>query len=149
VAFIPAGRTSTLGVVFKGKPKRGLTTQAGAIYSSYFACDWMFCRQNSPGDKAWFDLDLYLPSSASSVGVGRRLPLMAIADSLTVHRWRSPRAYSPYLFGFAAGKLRFAQQQHAGARFTYVDAGSGNADLKRLFADTLAISDFFAAKTGL
>lgn len=136
-------------LVFRGLPKRGLAAQSGAIYSSYFACDWMLCLQNSPGDKAWFDLDLYLPNNASSVGIGRRLPMVEVADGLTLHAWRSSRPYSPYLFGFAAGKLQFAQRQHAGTRFDYVNATAEEVDLEQLFADTLAISDFFAAKAGL
>lgn len=148
-AMLKAGRTSVLRVAFRGIPKRGLVTRPGAIYASYFACDWMLCRQDSPGDKAWFDLDLYLPEGAISVGIGRQPSTRPVADGLTVHRWRSPRPYSSYLFGFAAGKLRLAEQQHAGTRFTYVDAGGDQADLDRLFADTPAISDFLAAKAGL
>jgi aminopeptidase N len=144
-----SGRTSTLRIVFAGKPKRGLTQQSAAIYSSYFACDWMFCLQDSPGDKAWFDLDLHLPTGASSVGSGRRLRELPGADGLTVHRWRARRPYSPYLFGFAAGTLQFARLQHGASRFTYVNASGGEADLNRLFDETPAIADFFASKAGL
>jgi aminopeptidase N len=146
---LPAGHISTLQVVFSGKPKRGLTTKGAAIYSSYFACDWMFCLQDSPGDKAWFDLDLYLPDKASSVGIGRQLSTRQLGTGLTVHRWRSLRPYSPYLFGFAAGSLQFRQQQHAGTRYSYVAVGQEQADLEQLFAETPAISDFFAAKSGV
>lgn len=142
-------RTSTLRIVFAGKPRRGLVQQPAAIYSSYFACDWMFCLQDSPGDKAWFDLDLHLPAGASSVGSGRRLREQPSPDGLTVHRWRARRPYSPYLFSFAAGTLQFAERQQGGSRFTYVDASGAGADLVRLFEETPAIAAFFAAKAGL
>ena len=144
-----AERTSTLRIVFSGKPKRGLMQQSAAIYTSYFACDWMFCLQDSPGDKAWFDLDLHLPAGASSVGSGRRLSELPGTDGLTVHRWRAQRPYSPYLFGFAAGTVQSAQQQHGGSRFTYVNASGAEADLNRLFAETPAIAEFFESKAGL
>jgi aminopeptidase N len=154
VAFtLPAppreGRPSTLRIVFAGKPKRGLAPQPDAIYSSYSTCDWMFCLQDSPGDKAWFDLDLYLPTGALSVGTGRRLPQLPSTNGLTIHRWRALRPYSPYLFGFAAGALQFAERRHGGSRFTYVNASGAEADLERLFAETSAVAEFFEAKAGL
>lgn len=148
-APLRAGRTSTLRIVFAGKPKRGLVPQSAAIYSSYFACDWMFCLQDSPGDKAWFDLDLHLPAGASSVGSGRRLSDLPSTDGLTVHRWRARRPYSPYLFGFAAGTLQFAQRRHGVSHFTYVNGSGVEADLEQLFQETPAIAEFFAAKAGL
>lgn len=144
-----AGRTSTLRILFRGRPKRGLVIQPTGIYSSYFTCDWMVCQQDAPGDKAWFDLDLLLPAGVFSVGVGRRLPVVPSADGLEVHRWRSIRPYSPYLFGFAAGKLKFVERLHSGARFTFVDASASTAKLHPLFAETFAISAFFEEKAGL
>jgi aminopeptidase N len=154
VAFtLPApstsGRTSTLRIVYAGKPRRGLVQEPGALYASYFACDWMFCLQDAPGDKAWFDLDLHLPAGAASVGSGRRLGEVPGDDGLTVHRWRARRPYSPYLFGFAAGALRFAPRPQGASRFTYVNATGAEADLGRLFAETPAIAAFLEAKAGL
>ena len=146
---IRAGRTSTLRIVFAGKPRRGLVTQPSAVYSSYFACDWMFCPQDSPGDKALFDLDLFLPTGTASVAGGRRLADRPAADGLTLHRWRAQRPYSPYLFGFVAGNLQISQRGQGGTRFSYVNATGGGADLDRLFAETPAIAAFFAAKAGM
>lgn len=145
---LPKGREATLRVIYRGLPKRGLAGKDGALYASYFACDWMFCLQNSPGDKAWFDLDLYLPKDAVSLGVGRKLSTVSAGDGLTVHSWRLARPYSPYLFGFAAGRLKLVEQEHSGTHFTFASAGVPDADLSRMFADTFAISDFFAAKAG-
>jgi len=155
VAFaLPTGsrgaRRSTLRVAFSGKPRRGLNAQSAAIYSSYFACDWMFCTQDAPGDKALFDLDLYLPVGSASVSVGRRLSDRAAGDGLTVHRWRAHRPEAAYLFGFAAAKALPSVERQVGAtRFTYVDATGTRADLDRLFAETPAIAAFYAKVSGL
>jgi aminopeptidase N len=144
-----SGRTSTLRIVFSGKPRRGLVQQPGAIYTSYFACDWMFCQEDAPGDKARFDLGLYLPAGAASFATGRRVSEVRNPDGSTLQRWRSDRPYSAYLFGFAAGALQFAERQQGGSRFTYVNASGAEADLGRFFADTPAIAAFFAVKAGL
>lgn len=143
------GASSTLRIAFSGIPRRGLVRQPAAVYSSYFACDWMFCLQDAPGDKAWFDLDLHLPAGASSVASGRRLRDLPGAGGSTVHRWRARRPYSAYLFGFAAGDLQFAARQHHGMRFSFANASGAGADLPALFAETTAIASFFASKAGL
>lgn len=146
---VRTGRTSTLRIAFKGKPKRGLVIQQAAIYSSYFTCDWMSCLQNATGDKALFDLDLYLPTGMESVASGRRLADRPSDQGLTVHRWRARRPYSSYLFGFAAGALPVVQRRQGADRFSYVNATGGIADVDRLFGETPAIAAFFTAKAGL
>jgi aminopeptidase N len=99
------GRKATLRFRFDGTPARGLTAVAGGIYANYFACDWMVCLQDAPGDKAHLALNLFLPAGVQSVGVGRASQTPASANALVVHRWRSTRPYSPYLYAFAAGPL--------------------------------------------
>lgn len=87
-----------------------MTAAAGGLHASYFACDWMVCRQDTPGDKADLALDLYLPAGAQSLAVGQALAVTAAPDGLTRHRWRATRPYPAYLYGFAAGP--FARQFH-------------------------------------
>ena len=61
-----AGQTATLKFEFKGTPARGLQKSGDILYTSYFACDWMVCLQDAPGDKADFSLDLILPKEVRS-----------------------------------------------------------------------------------
>ena len=143
-------RRSSLRIAFSGKPKRGLNARPAVIYSSYFACDWMFCTQDSPGDKALFDLDLYLPVGSASVSVGRRIPDRTATDGLTIQRWRAERPEAAYLFGFAAADaLPSIERQVGSTRFAYVDATGSGADLDRLFAETPTIAAFYATVSGL
>lgn len=144
-----AGQRSTLNIHFGGTPRRGLIAKSGTIYASYFACDWMFCLQDTPGDKALFALDLYLPAGARSIGIGRQLSSIPGRDGLTVQRWRARRPYSPYLFGFAAGALRIVNRREAGSRFTFADATGGTTALVQLFDNTAAIASFLSGKAGL
>ncbi|WP_343698231.1 M1 family aminopeptidase [Caulobacter sp.] len=143
------GGKATLRFRIAGTPARGVTAAAGGLHASYFACDWMVCRQDTPGDKADLALDLYLPAGAQSLAVGQALAVTAAPDGLTRHRWRATRPYPAYLYGFAAGP--FARQFHdtPAGRLTYLDASGGQADLSALFTDTPPMAAFFADKAGV
>lgn len=143
------GQAVTLRFRLDGIPARGVTTAGGGIYTSYFACDWMVCLQDAPGDKADFALDLFLPAGMTSVGVGRAEPVVAAGDGLMLHRWRSTRPYSPYLYAFAAGPLVRRSVRTPAGELIYIDATGTKADLTGLFAQTRAMAAFFAEKAGM
>lgn len=146
---LAAGRPATLRFRFSGKPARGVTAVPGALYTSYFACDWMVCRQDEPGDKAALSLDLVLPAGARSLGVGRLAGRQRLDDGRVVHRWRSDRAYSPYLYAFAAGTLSERVVKSGSGTLRFLDASGGKSDLGALFADSAGIAAFFAGKAGM
>ena len=143
------GQTATLRFSFAGTPARGLTATPTGIYSNYFACDWMVCLQDSPGDKAQFALDLLLPAGAVSIGVGRQGPKATMPGGMTLHRWRSTRPYSPYLFAFAAGRFTRSSVRTARHELVYLDATGSRRDLRALFAQAPAMAAFFADKAGM
>ena len=66
------GDPVTLRLAYHGVPARGVTFGPASAYSSYFACDWMVCAQDTPGDKAEFALDLRLPVGVVSRARGSR-----------------------------------------------------------------------------
>lgn len=143
------GETSRLAFEMHGVPARGLVRLGNGLYTSYFACDWMVCLQDLPGDKAQFSLDLYLPAGMSSLGVGRALPTQSASDDRVLHRWRSTRPYSAYLFGFAAGRFTQATARSPVGNLVYLD-GTGEArDLREAFARSPAIARFLADKAGI
>jgi aminopeptidase N len=143
------GARVTLRFSLDGKPARGVTAAAGAIYTDYFACDWMVCLQDAPGDKAHLALDLFLPSGARSVGVGRLDSTTVLPDGLVLQRWRSTRPYSPYLYAFAAGSFTRRSVPTPEGELLYLDATGTDADLANRFAQAPAIAAFFADKAGL
>src|SRR5690606_29449048 len=113
------GERATLQFRIEGTPARGVTAEAGGIYTSYFACDWMVCLQDAPGDKAHLHMDLFLPAGVQSLGVGRARPVTLLPGGLTRHRWRSTRPYSPYLYAFAAGRFKHSSTRTAQAELVY------------------------------
>jgi aminopeptidase N len=143
------GGKATLRFRFDGTPARGVTAIAGGIYASYFACDWMVCLQDAPGDKAHLALDLFLPSGMESAGVGRAEPTTSAPGGLVVHRWRSTRPYSAYLYAFAVGPFTRQSTRTARGEFVYLDATATKSDLAMLFAQTPAMAAFFTEKAGV
>ena len=139
------GRSVTLRFQLDGKPAHGVATSGGGLYTSYFACDWMICLQDAPGDKADFALDLDVPAGWTTISVGRELKPQSLSGGRVRHRWRSTRPYPAYLYGFAAGPF---PRQTVGA-FTYVNATGVTADLPREFDGTPTIAAFLADKAGL
>ncbi|NIJ22530.1 M1 family aminopeptidase [Sphingomonas japonica] len=143
------GSRATLRFRIAGTPKRGLTSLPGGIYSSYFACDWMVCLQDAPGDKAHFALDLFLPAGLASIGAGKAEPVVASTDGLTLHRWRTTRLYPAYLYAFAAGPFVQRSVTTDQGDLAYLDATGTAAKLGKAFAESPAIVAFLADKAGL
>ncbi len=143
------GQRATVRFQFEGLPKRGVTAVKGGLYTGYFACDWMVCLQDSPGDKAHLALDLSLPSGALSIGVGRAKASVPSIGGLTQHRWRSARPTSPYLYAFAAGQFTRHDEATANGRLVYLNMTGSDADLSAQFSQTREIVAFFASKAGV
>ena len=147
--YLKQGQQITLRFSLSGKPKRGWIATPSAITTSYFACDWMVCLQDSPGDKALLNLDLWLAPGMASVAQGNSAPLVA-RGGLELHRWRGTTAYSPYIYGFAAGQLTHAEERVGRNRLSYYGTANQTPDqLKLLFSPTPAMVAFFEEKAGM
>lgn len=143
------GKAATLAFQMSGMPARGITRAGSGLYTSYFACDWMVCLQDRPGDKARFSLDLFLPVGMTSLGIGRELPVRPMPGGLIRHRWRSMRPYSAYLFGFAAGAFPQQSIRTSAGELTYLDGTGEGRNLADVFAQTPSIAQFLAEKAGM
>ena len=143
------GRVVKLALAYHGKPARGFAGPETSLYTSYFACDWMVCRQDGFGDKASVALDLRVPAGMDALSVGRRVSRRSLSGGGEVQRWVTPRPYSPYLFGFAIGRFARAQERVGPATLTYLSDVADAEALKRRFAETGRIVRFFADKAGM
>ena len=128
------GDSVTLRIAYHGVPARGVTFGTTSAYSSYFACDWMVCAQDAPGDKADFALDLRLPAGMVSLGPGIQASRTRQGAGTEVHRWRTSRPYSPYLFGFAFGNFTQSFSGDGNNRLTYLSDTASAATMQQLFA---------------
>jgi len=146
---LAAGETALLSFDIAGRPMRGLSTSDAGIWSGYFACDWMVCRQDYSGDKASIALDLYVPTGLDTQGVGVKWAERDLGGGLTLHRWRSVDPVSPYLFAFAAGRFPQKTIETPQGTLHYRNATGASADLASLFAETPAMVAFFADRAGM
>jgi len=142
------GRIVRLELTYHGRPARGLSGSATSLYTGYFACDWMICLQDRFGDKAAFSLALHVPAGMDTLSVGRRVARQPAPDGGEIHRWKAPRPYSAYLFGFAVGRFARAEERVGGARLSYLSEAADAAELKRRFAETSQMVRFLSDKAG-
>ena len=148
-APLARGRTVTLMVSYHGRPARGLATSTSALYTSYFACDWMVCLQDRFGDKADFALDLRVPAGLDTLSVGTMTGRRTLPDGSVAWSWRTPRPYSAYLYGFAVGRFVRAEDRVGPARLTYLSDVADAVELRRRFAETGEMVRFLADKAGV
>ena len=142
------GRLVRLALSYHGQPARGLARSKTLLYTSYFACDWMVCRQDRFGDKATFSLDLLVPAGMDALSVGRRVARKPGPDGGEIQSWKTPRPYSPYLYGFAVGRFSRAEEHVGSTRLSYLSDVLDADDLKRRFAETGRMVAFFSDKAG-
>lgn len=143
------GRSVRLDISYHGTPARGFAGSASAIYTSYFACDWMVCLQNQFGDKAAFSLALRVPAGMDALSVGRKIAEHAGPDGSQIQRWKAPRPYSAYLFGFAVGHFAHVEQKIGSAELSYLSDVADAPELERRFAETSTMVRFLSDKAGL
>ena len=143
------GARASLAFKIVGVPAQGVVRAASGFYTSYFACDWMVCLQDSPGQKASFALDLFVPAGIDTLSIGAGLPQKVLPNGLVLHRWRATRPYSAYLFGFAVGTFSQQSSKTTAGTFVYLDGTGRGADLADAFQQTPSIAAFFAQAAGV
>ncbi|WP_260929534.1 M1 family aminopeptidase [Novosphingobium sp. 9] len=142
------GQRITLKLTYHGTPARGFVVAGESLYTRYFACDWMVCAQNAFGDKAPLTLDLRVPAGMRALAVGRHVRTLSQADGASIERWKT-RPYSAYLYGFAIGHFTRVEERAGAARLTTWGIGTDATSLRRRFAETGAIAEFFSGKAGV
>ncbi|MDB5035799.1 MAG: hypothetical protein JWQ98_3040 [Chlorobi bacterium] len=89
---------------YSGSPKKGITFSPDLIYTAFHTHHWLICKDD-PADKATLSLGLTLPKGLVAIANGRRVGSETLPGGLARTTWMLDHPHSPYLFGFAAGKL--------------------------------------------
>jgi aminopeptidase N len=148
-APVDRGRTASIEIISHGVPARGLVFGSRSVYSSYFTCDWMFCAQDRPGDKASIGITIVLPQGMTSVGTGTMRARKPVAGGLEEHVWRETRPYSAYVFRFAAGTFEHVTERAGSVELTYLSEKASASQLRALFGTTASMVQFFREKAGV
>jgi aminopeptidase N len=137
-------------IAFHSASKRGLVFGDKLVYTNFFTCHWMPCREE-PGDKAAFALEVVAPAGYRVVASGRLVGEHTDSSGRVHSRWEEKRPYSPYLFGFAAGDL-IETGDNAGPvklRFIGLAASESAESLRHKFNDTSRMLTFLHDRMGL
>jgi aminopeptidase N len=143
------GSRATIALTYHGVPARGVVFGRRSVYTSYFACDWMFCTQDRPGDKATMNLTLMLAKGMTSLGIGTLQSIAPASPGVEAHAWREERPYSSYVYGFAAGALHVASERQGPLELRYLSEDASQERLSALFASTGRMVRFFEEKAGV
>ncbi len=146
-AALVRDQRGALALAYETTAPRGVAFRADAVYTGFFTCHWMICRER-PDDKATLALSIDVPDGLSVVANGVPVASAAAAPGRRRHEWNEPVPASPYLFGFAIGKFERTERTRSGARFEYHAAGADGARLQAWFADDDRMLAFFADKAG-
>jgi aminopeptidase N len=129
---IRAGRVTTLRFHYAGAPARGLVWEENGFYTSYFGCDWMFCRLDRPGDAFAFDVGLN-----------------GVAEGWRGFASDQAHAYPAHVHGFAAGRWIEVRERTDAGTFVFASGHASEADLRAMFADTPRMAAFFGRRAGV
>ena len=143
------GKTATLKVIYHGSPKQGVTFTPTSVVTSYAACDWMVCSENTPGDKAIFDLKLHVPAGMTSVASGDEIGSAKDKDGGEIHHWRTAMPYSTYLYDFAVGTFAATTSRQDDAKLVYMSDVASVPEMQVDFQETGLMVKFLSEKAGM
>ncbi len=143
------GKEGTLRIVYHGVPKQGVPWAPASVVTSYAACDWMICSEDSPGDKAVLDLSLHVPAGMTSIASGELLGKKSDKNGGEVPHWRTAMPYSAYLYDFAIGKFTSTKSRQDGAELVYISDAATIPEMQTAFQETPAMVAFLSEKAGM
>jgi aminopeptidase N len=146
----PLGRGERLSVAidYEARNPDGVKLGADSAYTIFFTCHWMVCRER-PDDKATLTLALTVPDELTVVASGVQIDRRRLGGGRAREVWSERLPSSPYLFGFAIGRLARTVRRHRGVTFEYYVPPDLDRDrLLRMFADDDRMLDFFVGKAG-
>lgn len=129
-------------IAYHATPKRGLVFKPGLVYTDFFTCHWLPCKEE-PGDKASFRLDLTVPEAFTVVASGRLEQTLPAGPGLQRVVWFEARPHSTYLYGFAAGQLSQTALRADHTELQLFGAGVIASELERRFQPTRGMLRFF------
>jgi aminopeptidase N len=140
-----------ISVDYHGAPVRGMAfvPEARQVSTAFVTSGWL-PSVAAPGERATLDLTLVLPAGLTVVANGRLLEESPLADGRIASRWSLDQPMPAYLFGFAAGPFREATERAGDVELRYLGPSRlSDAELRRVFAETRSMLEFFAGKAGV
>jgi aminopeptidase N len=144
-----AGEKAHIAVRYHGQPRRGLRffKAEQQAYTAFSTSQWMPV-DDAPDQKATLALKLSVPSGSSAVASGE-LVARRPSRGATLFEWRQRTPLPTYVFGFAVGRFLTVGETHRGIRLDYASDSCSEAELRRIFAETKGMLEFFEDRAGV
>jgi aminopeptidase N len=134
---------------YHGQPGKGLIfdREHNQAYTVYFTSQWMICN-DSPEDKALFQLDISVPIDKTCVASGELVHKVKQDDRILYSYQQNPESPS-YTYGFAIGKFNEAEERYNKVLLKYYSRNYTSEQTKDIFRETPAMISFFEDKSGV
>lgn len=144
------GERHAIDIYYHGTPRYGLEfhPERTQLYTIFSTSQWL-PAVDAPGDRATLALDVVLPAGLKAIGNGRALRVRPLDGDRELHRWRQDVPVPSYTFGFAAGRFTQVDARARGTQLSYLGQGFSEQELRRVFADTGDMLDWFAQRAGV
>ena len=153
-----ANTETAIVVEYSAAPQKGVIFAEDYLYTLYHTQQWLVSHEDI-GDKAKFDLTLYLPEGTPHVANGKPVNNKVKASrnikgkggakqKLVGYRWRETRPRPIFTFGFAAGKYQQQVIQQGNREFQILYRNFTPQQIATMFADIGKAYRFFEKVSG-
>lgn len=136
-------------IQYHGNPRNGLlfNPELNQAHTVFFTDHWMVCN-SQPSDRATLSLNILLPKGMQSIASGRLIGIEERAEKV-LYQWQQDYETPAYTYGFAIGAFTKATEQFGDVRLNYYSTELDENELKKVFAETSTILEFFEEKSGI
>lgn len=146
---LQVGTEHALTVAYSVDQPRDVQRSADRVYTGYFACDWMVCRQSDFADRFTMDLTLVVPDGMSTLGPGNLVDRTRQGPDRERHLWRTTEPFPAYVHAFAAGRLTRLTLPGGCPTRLEVWVPEGVTEAEGVFAETCDMLRYFEGRSGV
>lgn len=138
-----------ISIDYHGNPSRGLIFDSdhGQVHTLYFTSHWMICN-DSPGDKALFNLNLLIPSDKACIASGELVSTVHKNGKIQ-YSYQQDYESPSYTYGFVIGNFNKAEEKVKEVSLQYYSQNYSSGELMTIFRETSAMISFFEEKSGV
>ena len=136
-------------ITYHGYPKTGLIfdSEKNQAYTIYSTSQWMISN-DSPGDKALFNLNILIPNDKTCIASGELLRKVK-KKGKTNYSYRQNYESPTYTYGFAIGNYNKAEEKFGEVLLKYYSQDYSSDQLMIVFKETPNMISFFEEKSGV
>lgn len=138
-----------ISIDYHGNPTRGLIfdSKNSQAYTVFSTSHWMICN-DSPGDKALFDLNLLAPVEKSCIASGELVSKVRKDDKI-LHSFQQKYESPSYTYGFVIGNFNYTEDKLDEVLLKYYSQNHTSGELMTIFKETATMISFFEEKSGI